>query len=118
MRSSAFLLRRALPAVCLALGLATGAARSRAQEAELADANSAPAESPEPAHRVAVAAGVVPPAFEPARAALAERVRLRLGDARVAVLESATAAAAGAASCTRAAKLAPADASELVMVDL
>ena len=88
MRSSGSRLRRALPAVCLALGLWIGAVPARAQEEAASEeqAEPAPAEPPAPAHRVAVASGVLAPAFEPARAALAERVRLRLADARVAVV--------------------------------
>ncbi len=125
MRSSGSRLRRALPAVCLAFGLWTGAAPALAQEDSAPEerVEPAPAEAPAPAHRVAIASGILSPAFESARAALAERVRLRLADARVSVVAPPAGHAEGAVqaavtSCARVARAAPGDASELVVVDL
>jgi tetratricopeptide (TPR) repeat protein len=105
MRSSKSAARRGLGIACLALGAFGAVCQAYAQ-------------SPAPAHRVSVSGGVIPEALEAARAGLVERVRLRLETASVAVSAPARAAAGAVGSCARAAAGAPADATEIVLVDL
>jgi tetratricopeptide (TPR) repeat protein len=109
MRSSTSASRRGLGIVCLVLGTLGAAREAFAQDSAAASA-----------HRVSVADGVIPESLEAARAGLVERVRLRLGTVGVPTGAAVTprAAAGAPGSCARAAAGAPADATELVLVDL
>ncbi|MFI5317201.1 MAG: tetratricopeptide repeat protein, partial [Myxococcota bacterium] len=104
--------RRGLELACLALALASAPRVAPADPV---------ADAPEPpARRAVVAAGAVPDALDATRGGLAERVRSRLSAAQVAVYGDlpprSTSEPVG--SCARAAASAPADASEIVLVDL
>ena len=108
MRSSKSAARRGLGIACLALGVWS---TSRPASAD---------DDAAPALRVAVSGGVIPAPLEATRAGLVARARLRLAAASVPVLDAAAERAASGAvgSCARAAASAPADATQILLIDL